>query len=134
MSDCTHQNFHTAAEINRLQEENETEPHAYVVELTIKCLDCGQPFYFQGLPCFVYDGRPSTSALGDKARLPITPHIFTQQEKKKPCGCMPFESCRTCYPQGFQVVFCKAVSPDGARCGRQCYDSTERCFEHRLAA
>lgn len=76
MTNCLHERHEATVNVIRLQEENESEPHAYTADVQIKCSQCGARFYFQGMPAGVLNDRPSVSARGDEARLPITPVPF----------------------------------------------------------
>lgn len=69
---CLHMHHEATVNVIRLQEKNKTRPHGYCAEVQIVCSDCGNRFYFEGLQGGIFQGKPSVSFRGDKARLPIT--------------------------------------------------------------
>lgn len=65
---CDHHNFHVDAKINRLE-----DTHQFVVDITIKCIDCGKPFQFLGLEAGIDLQGAKCSIDGLEARIAITP-------------------------------------------------------------
>lgn len=46
----------------------------FMAEITIKCVDCGMPFQFMGLPAGISVSKPSVDPLGFELRVPIKPY------------------------------------------------------------
>ena len=80
-NDCPHVNFEVNATVNRLTrkdaEEGTIEPAVgFMADIRVDCIDCGEPFYWIGLPVGVmtgFDGEPTTSFDRTELRAPIFP-------------------------------------------------------------
>lgn len=69
---CAHENFEANVAVGRLVEnDGDTDPHAFVANVTVRCADCGEPFLWRGLPYGVETEKPCVSLSGAEARLPI---------------------------------------------------------------
>lgn len=74
MQDCKHFNFEAGTKVSRITSEE--EPNVvkdYLLEVIVKCKDCGLPFEFIGLPGGLSFKKPMMGAFGFEARLPIIP-------------------------------------------------------------
>jgi hypothetical protein len=63
---CSHFNFSALVKVNRLEDSGR-----FCVDITIKCVDCGEPFRFLGLPAGLDLNGASVSADGTEARMAI---------------------------------------------------------------
>ncbi|WDI31569.1 hypothetical protein PUV54_16580 [Hyphococcus flavus] len=70
---CEHKNFHCAAHIGRLSDEEGGPITGYVADLKIECADCGLPFRFVGLNAGNHHSEPRVSIDGIELRAPIEP-------------------------------------------------------------
>lgn len=68
MMECEHPAFEASATINIIEKE-----HAFMVDLSIRCLKCGTSFVFLGLKHGINLNYPMCSIDGTEARLPIAP-------------------------------------------------------------
>lgn len=72
--ECKHFNFHVAAKVGRLTDQDNSEiVKHYMLDLKVKCVDCGLPFEFKGLPQGMSFFNPMTSPDNIEARMPIQP-------------------------------------------------------------
>lgn len=72
MNSCQHMEFECSANINRL--ENDTgDPMQFQADIRIKCVNCGEPFKFIGLPYGVDLNGAAVSADGLEGRFAIAP-------------------------------------------------------------
>lgn len=65
---CNHENFEAAVIVNRL-----VDVGRFAADVHIKCVDCGTPFRFLGLPGGLHPEKPTVSFDGTEARMPIAP-------------------------------------------------------------
>lgn len=70
---CPHMNFDVQAVINRLSNVEGGPIDAYNAEITIKCIDCSEPFRFIGCPAGLLADRPAVSPDEAELRAPIRP-------------------------------------------------------------
>jgi hypothetical protein len=70
---CEHENFDCMVTVNRLQEKEDGPVKSFCADITIKCMDCGVPFRFIGLPCGLDLNGASVSVDGTEARMAIAP-------------------------------------------------------------
>lgn len=71
---CDHQNFHANVSIARLAADDSGEKIVgFSAGVTIRCVDCGTPFEFVGLPMGYSPMQPMCSVDGYEARMPIMP-------------------------------------------------------------
>lgn len=69
---CPHEHFDAHVKVGRLlRKEGDTHANRFCADITIKCLQCGEPFRFLGLPCGLDLEGASVSADGTEARLAI---------------------------------------------------------------
>ena len=75
MTECRHRDFQAAAAVHRLTADATPDAPvvAYRLEVWVVCGQCQQPFAFQGLPRGYHPHRPTVSADGTAARLPMVP-------------------------------------------------------------
>lgn len=69
MTSCKHMNFDANVTVNRLEDTGR-----FMAEVTIKCLDCGEPFQFLGLEPGLKMAGAACSVTGLEARLAILPN------------------------------------------------------------
>lgn len=65
---CEHENFDAFVEVNRI-----IDTGRYTADVRIKCLDCGKPMRFLGLPMGLDMNGAAVSADGTKGRFAIHP-------------------------------------------------------------
>ncbi len=71
---CKHKIFICQCQVTRLADVEESDNiNGYMVDLTVKCKDCGQDFQFIGVPIGYSPLKPMMSASGIELRIPITP-------------------------------------------------------------
>lgn len=63
---CKHENFQAKVKVNRL-----TDSGRFSADVTINCIECGEPFRFLGLPCGTDLNGATVSVDGTEARLAI---------------------------------------------------------------
>lgn len=70
---CQHETFEAVVNVGRIGGDGEDggSPHWFTADVRVRCLECGEPFAFKGLPCGVSQNRPMVSADGLEARLPL---------------------------------------------------------------
>src|SRR4051812_4535883 len=68
MSDCKHESFDCAVNINRLEDIGR-----FQADVTVMCTRCGVPFRFIGLPAGLDLNGASVSVDGCEARMAIAP-------------------------------------------------------------
>jgi hypothetical protein len=80
MADCVHNNFAVFGEVNRLFDDEGSEPTAemmlpdrFSLDVTVNCHDCGERFVFIGMPIGMSPRQPMSSFDGKEARMPIRP-------------------------------------------------------------
>jgi hypothetical protein len=70
---CEHHNFTADVTVNRLPAKEGGPVERYSADVRVKCLDCGLPFRFIGLPAGVDLNGAAVSIDGTEARLAIAP-------------------------------------------------------------
>lgn len=65
---CPHQSFECVCNVGRIEDIGR-----FMVDVTIKCADCGTPFKFLGLPLGMDYNSACVSVDGTEARLAIAP-------------------------------------------------------------
>lgn len=63
---CPHEEFHADVRVDRLEDSGR-----FCADITIKCVQCGTPFRFLGLPCGLDLNGAAVSVDGTEARLAI---------------------------------------------------------------
>lgn len=72
--ECRHFNFQGDFSVGRiLENEGDECPSGYTANITIKCVDCGEPFVFLGLSGGYSPSEPMRDFNGTEARMPIVP-------------------------------------------------------------
>ncbi len=71
---CEHQNFTANVSVGRLAADESGEKIVgFSADIAVKCLDCGVPFEFIGLPMGYSPTQPMCSVDGTEARMPLKP-------------------------------------------------------------
>lgn len=70
---CSHYNFHARVNVNRIAMKEGGPVVAFAADVTIKCVDCGVPFEFVGLPVGLSGYQATTGIDALEARMPIVP-------------------------------------------------------------
>jgi hypothetical protein len=68
MGQCKHESFDCSVTVNRLEDIGR-----FTADVRIKCLQCGMPFRFIGLPAGVDLNGAAVSINGEEARMAIAP-------------------------------------------------------------
>ncbi len=68
MADCEHKNLMTECRVALLEDTGRR-----MAEIKIRCLDCGVPFRFMGLPAGLDFDRPTVSIDGVELNAPVEP-------------------------------------------------------------
>jgi len=74
---CAHKNIRTEADICYLEDIGE-----WAADIKIKCIDCGEPFHFKGLPMGCSLITPCVSVDATELRIPIMPGILMPHMRK----------------------------------------------------
>lgn len=65
MAGCLHEEFEAHVEVTRVQngDQGTDELIAFGCDIRVRCVECGEPFGFRGVPCGIsVNGRPMRSA------------------------------------------------------------------------
>ena len=91
--ECKHFHFNANVNVFRLTETEGGEVANYSCDVDIKCVQCGIPFEFIGVPCGDSKKQPMSNIDFTKLRAPIRPYTnsmatemsynFSQEEKIK---------------------------------------------------
>ena len=73
VQDCEHLSLISKSRVNRVTDDETGRLVCYNMDVTVKCLQCGVPFLFLGLPRGIDLVMPKVSGDLQEARLPITP-------------------------------------------------------------
>lgn len=73
MADCPHLHVVAHAQNLRVTEVDGRSELHWVLVVTPKCVQCGRPFRFLGLPGGMSVTGPTMDATGGEARLPMVP-------------------------------------------------------------
>lgn len=68
VNECKHKGFVANVAVNRLEDSG-----GFAADITIKCVECQQPFQFLGLPGGLSPNMPTVSVDRTEARMPIAP-------------------------------------------------------------
>lgn len=68
MSDCKHEDFGCECEVNRIEDTGR-----FTLDVRVKCIQCGLPFRFIGLPAGLDLNGAATSADATEGRFAIAP-------------------------------------------------------------
>ncbi len=70
---CGHETFESAVKVNRLTNAEGGPVTGFAADVSIRCSQCGQDFFFVGLPMGCTPDHPTVSADGKELRVPISP-------------------------------------------------------------
>ena len=70
---CSHLNFAANASVGRLSDKEGGTITGYVVDVTVKCADCGLPFRWIGIAAGNHYAEPRVSIDGTELRAPLEP-------------------------------------------------------------
>jgi len=70
---CEHNQFEASVDVSRIKESEDGPVTAFMAEVRVKCVDCGQPFRFKCSRIGVDPKEPMASADGQELRCPIEP-------------------------------------------------------------
>lgn len=74
MKDCKHMNFEAGTKVGRLTDQDNSEiVKSYMLDVIVRCKDCGLPFEFVGLPGGMSFNQPMVNFDATEARMPICP-------------------------------------------------------------
>jgi endogenous inhibitor of DNA gyrase (YacG/DUF329 family) len=79
-TDCPHLRFEATSAVTVFLDDGSP---SFLMDVQVKCADCGTPFQFVGLPEEPSMDSPSVGTLGHEARLPIIP-ARTARTRGKP--------------------------------------------------
>lgn len=68
---CQHEDFEAVAAVGRITDEDGGDIVAFVCELKVRCVNCGEPFGFRGMAPGLSWGEPTRSPDALEARLPL---------------------------------------------------------------
>jgi hypothetical protein len=68
--DCTHENFTAKIAVGRILDVGK-----FVADITVNCVECGEPFRFVGVPAGLSYEHPAVSIDGLELHAPIEPEI-----------------------------------------------------------
>lgn len=68
MKSCKHENFLADVQVNRIENVGK-----FQADVRIKCVDCGVPFRFIGLPCGLDMNGAAVSVDGCEGRFAVAP-------------------------------------------------------------
>jgi hypothetical protein len=68
MAKCEHNSFDCNVNVNQIEDIGR-----FSADVTIKCIDCGTPFRFIGLPAGLDLNSPTVSVDATEGRFPIAP-------------------------------------------------------------
>ena len=68
MSDCAHKQFGAKVAVNQLEDSGK-----FIADVRVKCIECGEPFRFIGLPAGINFERPTVSIDETELHAPIEP-------------------------------------------------------------
>lgn len=73
MNDCKHEIFECQCSVGRLTDGYPGPVTGYMVDIHIKCVQCGIPFEFIGVPGGYSPGQPMVNFDATELRAPIKP-------------------------------------------------------------
>lgn len=65
---CEHKNFEADVTVNRIEDIGR-----FMADVRVRCVDCGTPFRFVGLPAGMDYNSPTVSVDATEGRFPIAP-------------------------------------------------------------
>lgn len=68
---CQHENFQANADIGRITGEQDGDVVAFVMDIKVRCVECGQSFGFRGMPPGLAWDVPTRSPDALEAHLPL---------------------------------------------------------------
>lgn len=74
---CTHKDFAARVAVNRVTNERDADVMYYMADVSIKCVHCGEPFRFIGIPGGYSRAGPTVAIDAETAQLPIGPASST---------------------------------------------------------
>lgn len=72
--DCQHEQFEADVAVGRISEVEGGPITHYTADVKIKCIECGLPFEFIGMPAGMNRKFPTTNVDFTEAHLPIRPY------------------------------------------------------------
>jgi hypothetical protein len=73
MIECKHMNFDASVSVGRLTDGDDGPVTGYTAGVKIKCIDCGIPFEFIGVPGGFSPAQPMVNFDATELRAPIRP-------------------------------------------------------------
>ena len=73
MSACQHEQFTAQVNVGRVTHEG--QPLRFVADITISCVQCGEPFRFLGVESGLHFERPTVSIDALELHAPIEPEL-----------------------------------------------------------
>ena len=73
MPKCDHMNFSAEVDVHRLTRDEGGPVTGYMADVRVRCLECGKPFQFLGLPAGVDTQAATVSVDGLEAHLALCP-------------------------------------------------------------
>lgn len=73
MHDCKHMEFETGTRVARLHDGNPDVITGFMLDIVIRCKDCGLPFEFVGVPGGYSPGQPMCNFDSTELSAPIKP-------------------------------------------------------------
>lgn len=70
---CQHEQFECVAKIGRLTDGDDGPVTGYAADIRIRCIQCGMPFEFIGVPGGYSPAQPMVSFDATELRAPIRP-------------------------------------------------------------
>lgn len=71
---CEHRHFEAVVGVNRLYDGDEVgPPDGYIAEIRVTCIDCGEPFRWNGVQAGLSPARPMCSVDEVELRAPLRP-------------------------------------------------------------
>lgn len=75
-AECSHSEFRADVEVHRVVgDEGPTAGVDYMADVRIRCVECGEPFRFLGVPSGLSFEAPMTSVDGLELHAPIEPEV-----------------------------------------------------------
>ncbi len=84
LEECEHRRFVHKCVVYRLQDPEESKPHAFVAEVAVICAECDIPFQFLGMPSGNDLTKPMRAKDATTCRLPVTPpdrQVFNEDSR-----------------------------------------------------
>lgn len=68
---CQHENFEASVDVGRITNEEGGDVCAFVAEVKVRCIDCGENFGFRGMAPGMSWGEPTRTPDALQATLPL---------------------------------------------------------------